>query len=120
MTTMEVPADRVPRKEPATGAKSDSPLATPWSKIEAFLDRLGDRLNPILVKEARQAMKSRQFVVTFSLLLICGWLWTVLFVVSGLPAIYYAPAGPGVLMGYYAVLSVPPLIGARFELAKAP
>ena len=73
-------------------------------------DRLGDRLNPILVKEARQAMKSRQFVVTFSLLLICGWLWTVLFVVSGLPAIFFAPVGPGVLVGYYVVLSVPLLI----------
>jgi hypothetical protein len=80
------------------------------ASLEIFLDQLGDRLNPILVKEARQAMKSRQFVVTFSLLLICGWLWTLLFIVSGLPAIYYAPVGPGVLMGYYAVLSIPLLI----------
>jgi hypothetical protein len=92
-----------------TGA-SDSSLASWWSRTESLLDRLGDRLNPILVKEARQAMKSRQFIVTFSLLLICGWLWTVLFVISGLPAIYYVPAGPGVLMGYYGVLSVPLLI----------
>jgi hypothetical protein len=81
-----------------------------WQRFDEVLDGLSDRLNPILVKESRQAMKSRQFVVTFSLLLICGWVWTVLFIVSGLPAIYYAPAGPGVLMGYYAVLSVPLLI----------
>lgn len=81
-----------------------------WARLEALLDRLGDRLNPIVIKEARQSMKSRQFVVTFSLLLLCGWLWTLLFIVSGLPAIYYAPVGPSVLMGYYAVLSVPLLI----------
>jgi hypothetical protein len=31
-------------------------------------------------------------------------------VLTGLPAIYYAPVGPGVLIGYYAVLSVPLLI----------
>jgi len=48
--------------------------------------------------------------VTFSLLLFWGWLWMLLFIVSGLTAIYYAPVGPSVLMGYYAVLSVPLLI----------
>ena len=34
------------------------------------LERLGDRFNPIVVKEVRQALKSRQFVVTFLLLLL--------------------------------------------------
>jgi hypothetical protein len=81
-----------------------------WSRLEEILDRIGDRLNPILVKEARQAMKSRQFVVTFSLLLIFGWLWTVLYVAFGVPGIFYAPVGPGVLTGYYVVLSIPLLI----------
>lgn len=89
---------------------SSASLAAQWSRFESLLDRLGDRLNPILVKEARQAMKSRQFVVTFSLLLLCGWLWTLLFVVAGLPAIYYAPVGPAVLRGYYVILSAPLLI----------
>ncbi len=85
-------------------------LASAWTRIEGILDQIGDRLNPILVKEARQAMKSRQFVITFSLLLIFGWLWTVLFIAFGLPAIFYAPVGPGVLTGYYVVLSIPLLI----------
>jgi hypothetical protein len=81
-----------------------------WSRLEQILERIGDRLNPILVKEARQAMKSRQFVVTFSLLLIFGWLWTVLYVAFGVPRIFYVPVGPGVLIGYYIVLSIPLLI----------
>jgi hypothetical protein len=110
MTTADIPA-----AEPLTAAK-DSPLkdaaaeASFWMRLESLLDRLGDRLNPILVKEARQAMKSRQFVVTFTLLLVFGWLWTVLFISFGVPAIFYAPVGPVVLLGYYVVLSIPLLI----------
>src|SRR5262245_19498007 len=94
----------------AAAPAKDAALVDRWARLESLLDRVGDRLNPILVKEARPAMKSRQFVITFSLLLIFGWLWTVLFISFGLPAIYYAPVGAGVLMGYYAVLSVPLLI----------
>src|SRR4051794_41795711 len=104
MTPPEAPADRLVPDDAARPAKDILPLVSYWTKLEAVLDRLGDRLNPILVKEARQAMKSRQFVVTFSLLLICGWLWTVLFIVAGLPAVYYAPAGPGGVVGYFAVV----------------
>ena len=110
MTVAEIHADDTQKAAVTPVTKVNSPFVLTWSKIEQLLDRVGDRLNPILVKEARQAMKSRQFVVTFSLLLLCGWLWTVLFVVSGLPAILYAPVGPGVLAGYYAVLSIPLLI----------
>ncbi len=81
-----------------------------WDKFEARLDLWGDHLNPILVKEARQAMKSRQFIVTFSLLLIFGWIWTILFVSFGVPFIFYNPAGPAMLIGYYLLLTIPLLI----------
>src|SRR5271156_4604009 len=37
------------------------------------LEGLGDRFNPIVVKEVRQALKSRQFVGTFLLLLLAAW-----------------------------------------------
>jgi hypothetical protein len=106
MTTVEAIPEQVKAEAPATSR----PSVSFWARFEGALDGLGDRLNPILVKEARQAMKSRQFVVTFSLLLVCGWLWTLLFIASGVPAIYYAPVGPGVLRGYYVILSVPLLI----------
>ncbi len=39
----------------------------------ARLERLGDWFNPIVVKEVRQALKSRQFVGTFLLLLLAAW-----------------------------------------------
>ena len=62
-------------KEPLA-ADASAAETSGWQRFESVLDRLGDRLNPILVKEARQAMKSRQFVVTFSLLLIDSALWS--------------------------------------------
>lgn len=37
------------------------------------LERLGDWFNPIVVKEVRQALKSRQFVSTFLILLLVSW-----------------------------------------------
>ena len=45
------------------------------------IDRASDWLNPILVKETRQALKSRQFVATFMLVLVSGWLISVFGVV---------------------------------------
>ena len=91
-------------------APQGAPLEQSWLRLESFLDGVGDLLNPILIKEARQAMKSRQFVVTFSLLLIFGWLWTVVFIALSVPDIFFAPVGPAVLTGYYVVLSIPLLI----------
>src|SRR5262245_2639222 len=62
-------------------------------RLEKFLDAVGDRLNPILVKEARQSMKSKQFSVTFSLLLILSWIWTAIFVAFSVPDIFYEEWG---------------------------
>ena len=47
-------------------------------RVDAALEWLGERLNPILIKEARQALKSRQFLLTFGLLLILAWGWSLL------------------------------------------
>ena len=44
----------------AVGDAADRSLDGIW-----LLDSVGDRLNPILIKEARQALKSRQFTLTF-------------------------------------------------------
>lgn len=43
------------------------------SEMVSRLERLGDRFNPIVVKEVRQALKSRQFAATFLLLLLAAW-----------------------------------------------
>ena len=91
-------------------AVAASKTSTFWQRFDEVLDGLSDRLNPILVKESRQAMKSRQFTITFTLLLIVGWVYTILFVLVNLPGVFYSPLGRFMLFGYYLILAVPLLI----------
>ena len=90
-----------------------------WRRFEQQLERLAERLNPILVKEARQALKSRQFVVTFSLLLGFGWGWTFLGVGLWHETVFYGALGPEMLIGYYFVLAVPLLLVVPFSAFRS-
>jgi hypothetical protein len=85
-----------------------------WAAVERLLIRLGDRLNPILVKETRQALKSRQFLLTFTLLLLCGWFWSIGGVALIGPDIYYRAMGTTMFYGYYLILSFPLLVIVPF------
>ena len=46
--------------------------------IDRIVDQFSDWCSPILVKETRQALKSRQFFWTFFLLLAAIALWTMI------------------------------------------
>jgi len=85
-----------------------------WEFIEQSLVWGGDRLNPILVKETRQALKSRQFMVTFGLLLFCGWIWSILGVAMIGPDIHYGARGAEMFVGYYCILAFPLLVIVPF------
>lgn len=88
-----------------------TPPAAGWlAAIDRWAERGGDWLNPILIKESRQALKSRQFLVTFSLLLLAAWGWTAAAILMMMPRIYYVPSGQSLLVGYYIVLAVPMLL----------
>jgi len=78
-----------------------------WQTIEERLIALSERANPILVKETRQALKSRQFVVTFLIVLVACWIVSFVGVAIVGPQIYYAASGPGMLIAYYAILAFP-------------
>lgn len=78
--------------------------------VDHWADRLGNSVNPILVKETRQALKSRQFVVTFSILLFAALAWTIVGSLSLMPRIYSTPSAPRLLIGYYVVLAIPMLL----------
>ncbi|TWU03708.1 ABC transporter permease [Neorhodopirellula pilleata] len=75
--------------------------------IDRITFRVTDRLNPILIKEARESLKSLQFLVTFFLLLIATILWTILGIVFNAPEVYYLPTGGAMLVGFYFVMAVP-------------
>ncbi len=87
------------------------------SSGEKFLhltDYVTDRLNPILVKETRQALKSRQFIITFMLLLTVAWLISVFGVVLNGPAIEFGAAGRMFFAWYVGVLGFATLFVVPF------
>lgn len=94
----------------AVSPSAGTGLASRLGSIDERLERWSDRLNPILVKETRQALKSRQFGLTFTLLLIGGWVWTVLGLAANMPNAYYGATGPQMLAGYLGILSIAMLV----------
>lgn len=111
-------------------AEGSSPFASPldappaarqtWmDRFEGLVERASEWLNPILVKESRQALKSRQFIITFSLLLICGWGWSLAGVAMLSQAAYYAPGGRFMLIGYFLILCVPLTIIVPFSAFRS-
>ena len=92
-------------------AAADRGRASAWERsfawIETRLAALAERANPILVKETRQALKSRQFLVTFLVVLIGCWIVSFVGVAMVGPQIYYAATGPAMLIAYYTILVIP-------------
>src|SRR5215207_3114397 len=82
-------------------------LGSAWVAVERFLVYAGDWLNPILVKETRQALKSFQFTATFILLLIACWMVTMGGVAIVGPRIFYAAEGGSLMLWYYGILAFP-------------
>lgn len=94
----------------ADGNAVRSRAAALWNAIDRFLTYAGDWLNPILVKETRQALKSSQFTITFVLVLAASWVVTIGVVAFIGPRIFYSAEGGTLLMWYYAVLAFPLLV----------
>lgn len=96
--------------EVATDKTEKSRVAALWSVVDRFLVYAGDWLNPILVKETRQALKSSQFTITFVLVLAASWVATIGVVAAIGPRIFYSAEGGTLLAWYYAVLAFPLLV----------
>jgi hypothetical protein len=107
---MSMPGDAATTDHLAAGplaAPLGARLAGIWRLIERALVRLGDYLNPILVKETRQALKSSQFTFTFVLVLVACWVVTIGGVAIIGPGIVYSAAGGTLLFAYYFILAFP-------------
>lgn len=103
MTSAEI-NEALPAAESPTQRES-------WLKRwDAFLEWGSEYLNPILVKETRQALKSKQFAITFTLVLLAGWVWSLVAIIMRSPGIAYAPDGPVLLVGYVDILLFPLII----------
>jgi hypothetical protein len=102
------PADALPLPDSIRTPlkKLTARTATAWQRFEPFLVRVGDWLNPILVKETRQALKSRYFLIVFILLLALCWVATIGAVALIGPAIYYSASGSTLLWIYTIFLAI--------------
>jgi hypothetical protein len=81
------------------------------------LTRISEWLNPILVKEARQSLKSKHFAVIFFLVLISAWAWSFLGLMApgevG-PFGYVHSTGGAMLLGYSWIMLFPLLVVIPF------
>jgi hypothetical protein len=104
MSTSQVHAERAALGHRDAGA----PRRSGWlTAVEGRLAAIVDGANPILVKETRQALKSRQFVVTFFIVLAACWIVSFGGVAVIGPQIYYGAAGSSMLVWYYGILAFP-------------
>ena len=83
------------------------------------IDRASDWLNPILIKETRQSLKSRQFVATFFLMLVASWLISVFGVVMEGAGAEYREIGGKFFYGYYIVLAVAVFLVVPFSAFRS-
>lgn len=119
MSSAEPGASPFAAAEPTRDETSDIARSSFWQTIDNAIERGGERLNPILVKEGRQALKSKQFVITFTLLLLAGWVWSMLGVALLSPGVYYAPGGRFMLCGYFIILAIPVLVIVPFSAFRS-
>lgn len=78
-------------------------------KLLTKLNELGSEFcSSILVKETRQALKSRQFIWSYCLLLLCVGIWTImgLTLSAELSGVNYR-AGQALLCGFWVILGFP-------------
>lgn len=85
--------------------------------LDRLADRVSDLFNPILVKETRQSLKSRQFISTFLLLLGVSWVAALLFVL-GVVGQTVAP-GRELFQIFYFVLVVTVLVVVPFAAYRS-
>jgi hypothetical protein len=69
-----------------------------------------ERINPIVVKEVRQSLKSKQFTISFGLTLVAAVSWTLIAISLMVPRIFYMPAGIPLLSGYFCILAAPLMV----------
>jgi hypothetical protein len=109
-----------PIEQPVTAIEALPSAKRNWSaQFIDWKDRASEWLNPILVKESRQALKSRQFVITFTFMLLVTWIATIVAVTSLWPTIYYLPYGIYLLTTYSIILAAPLIIVVPFSAFRS-
>lgn len=88
-----------------------------------WFERRSDHMNPVLIKETRQILKSRHFVITFFTMLTATWLITLMFLLRDFDRLTFGSLGSQYFCIYFRILMVPlcfviPLIVFRSMLEE--
>lgn len=90
---------------------------------EKFWERIwlwgGERINPIVVKEVRQSLKSKQFTISFGLTLIAAVSWTLIAISLMVPRVYFMPGGTPLLAGFFCILTLPLMVIIPFSAFRS-
>ncbi|GAB4152853.1 MAG: hypothetical protein Tsb009_28980 [Planctomycetaceae bacterium] len=84
-----------------------------------WYDRVSDWFNAILVKEARQSFKSRQFVSVFMLLLAVSWIVSVFGLLNSGPALEFGSVGRDFFYWFYVVLAFAAIVIVPFNAFRS-
>ena len=76
-------------------------ILTQW---EGRVHELSDRFNPLAVREVRQAIKAKSFLVVFGILLIGSWGFSFFSILEQADDLEYLEIGPNFFLGYFFVL----------------
>ncbi len=87
-----------------------------WERVWVWCS---ERINPIVVKEVRQSLKSKQFSISFGLTLIAAVSWTLIAVSLMVPRIYFVPGGTPLLIGFFCILTVPLMVIIPFSAFRS-
>lgn len=94
-----------PKAEPLARPEPRGEGVEPASRLDRWAEWLGDHLNPLLVKEVRQALKSRQFATMFGLLLCFAWGASLIGLAAMGPDVAWEARGPNMFYVYYLALA---------------
>lgn len=84
----------------------ESQRANQPAAASLWIEGASDWLNPILIKETRQSLKSRQFIATFLLMLVASWAISMFGMLLAGPGVEYRSSGKGFFYCYYFVLAI--------------
>lgn len=108
-----------PGTPPDTSQVKHRMTELPEKLWERFWVWTSERINPIVVKEVRQSLKSKQFTVSFGLTLIASVSWTLIAISLMVPRIYYMPGGTPLLAGFFCILTVPLMVIIPFSAFRS-
>lgn len=84
-----------------------------------WYDRVSDWFNSILIRESRQALKSKQFVATFLLLLAIAWVVSVFGLLNFGSALEFGAAGRDFFYYFYCALAFAAIVLVPFTAFRS-